>query len=165
MNKAKVSDENFIDFLAATLVNATAMEAQRTNPVGFGEPSHDAYSRLHQRLEPSSDSLWLEVKPEVQMGSGVLVLDDTVLDKAYARKMKLVHRNGKVRMTAWVCMPVNPSSQADLPWLFTGCCGWDFSKKLSRCGNFASVCIIALFFEEIVCFHVFAKFYKVIGLH
>ena len=35
---------------------------------------------------------WLEVKPEVQLGSGVLVLDDTVLDKPYARKMKLVHR-------------------------------------------------------------------------
>ena len=41
MNKAKVLAENFIDFLAATPVNATAMEAQRTNPVGFGEPSHD----------------------------------------------------------------------------------------------------------------------------
>ena len=80
MIKAKVSAENFIDFLAATPVNATAMEAQRTNPVGFG-PSHDAYNRLHHRLEPSSDSLWLEMKPEVQMGSGVLVLDDTVLDK------------------------------------------------------------------------------------
>ncbi len=60
-----------------------AMEAQRTNPVGFGEPSLDAYTRLHPRLEPSSDSLWLEVKHEVQTGSGVLVLDDTVLDKPY----------------------------------------------------------------------------------
>ena len=64
MNQAKVSAENFIDFLAATPVNATAMEAQRTNPVGFGERSHDAYNRLHHRLEPSSDSLWLEVKHE-----------------------------------------------------------------------------------------------------
>ena len=91
MNKPKVSHENFIDFLAATPVHATAMEAQRTNPVGFGESSHDAYIRLHHRLEPSSDSLWLEVKPEVKLGSGVLVLDNTVLDKPYARKMKLVH--------------------------------------------------------------------------
>ena len=40
---------------------------------------------------------WLEVKPEVQLGSGVLVLDDTVLDKPYARKMDMVHsmRSGK----------------------------------------------------------------------
>ena len=64
MNKPKVSAENFIDFLAATPVNATAMEAQRTNPVGSGELSHDTYTRLNHRLEPSSDSLWLEVKHE-----------------------------------------------------------------------------------------------------
>ena len=34
---------------------------------------------------------WLEVKPEVQLGSGVLVLDDTVLDKPYACKIDPVH--------------------------------------------------------------------------
>jgi len=36
VNKAKVTAEDFIDFLVATPVNATAMEAQRTNPVGSG---------------------------------------------------------------------------------------------------------------------------------
>jgi len=42
VNKTKVTAENFIDFLVATPVNATAMEAQRTYPVGSGKPSHDA---------------------------------------------------------------------------------------------------------------------------
>jgi hypothetical protein len=36
VNKPKVTAKDFIDFLVATPVKATAMEAQRTNPVGFG---------------------------------------------------------------------------------------------------------------------------------
>ena len=84
MNKAKVIAEDFIDFLAATPVNATAMEAQRNNPAGSGEASHDAYTRLLHRLEPTNDVLWLEVKAEVCLTSGVLVLDDAALDKPYA---------------------------------------------------------------------------------
>lgn len=91
VNKPRVTAEDFIHFLVATPVNATAIEAQRTNPVGPAEPSHDAYTRLLHRLEPSNDTLWLEVKAEVRLNSGVLVLDDTVLDKPYARKMDLVH--------------------------------------------------------------------------
>jgi putative transposase len=59
VNKPKVTAEDFIDFLVATPVNATAMGAQRTNPVGSGEPSHDAYTRLLHRLEPTNDALWL----------------------------------------------------------------------------------------------------------
>jgi len=72
-------------------VNATAMDAQRTKPVGSVEPSHNAYTLLLHRLEPSNNALWLEVKAEVRLNSGVLVLHDTVLDKAYARKMDQVH--------------------------------------------------------------------------
>ena len=50
VNKPKVTAEVFINFLVATPTNATGMEVQRTNPVGFGEPSHDAYTRLLHRL-------------------------------------------------------------------------------------------------------------------
>ena len=81
MKRAKVAAEDFIDFMVATPVNATAIEAQRTNPVGFFEMSHDAYTHLLQRLELTNDALWLEVKAEVCLTSRVLVLDDTVLDK------------------------------------------------------------------------------------
>jgi hypothetical protein len=58
VNYAKVTAEDFIDFLVATPVNATAMDAQRTNPVGSVEPSHNAYTLLLHRLEPSNDALW-----------------------------------------------------------------------------------------------------------
>ena len=64
------------------------MEAQRNSPVGSSESSDDAYTLQLHRLEPSSYALWLEVKEEVCLFSEVLVLDDTVLDKPYARKMR-----------------------------------------------------------------------------
>jgi hypothetical protein len=100
VKKPQVTAEDFIDFPVATPVNATAMEAERTNPVGSGEPSQYAYTRLLHRLEPTNDVLWLEVKAEVYLTSGVLVLDDTVLDKPYAQKMDLVHHLKETRNPA-----------------------------------------------------------------
>ena len=76
------------------------MEAELTNPVGSGEPSQVAYTRLLHRLEATNDALLLEVNAEVCFTSGVLVLDDTVLDKQYARKMDLVHHLKETRIPA-----------------------------------------------------------------
>ena len=63
------------------------MEIQRTSPVGSG----DSYPWLLQNIKPSNDALRLKVKAEVCLTSGVLVLDDTVLDKPYACKLDPVH--------------------------------------------------------------------------
>lgn len=91
MSQSKVTECQFIDFLIATPSQATAMEAQRTQPDTADPAAHDAYTRLLHRLEPNSDALWAEVQADVRRMSGVLVLDDSVLDKPYARKMELVH--------------------------------------------------------------------------
>ena len=91
MSQRKVTDAQFIDFLIASPLQATATEAQRTQPATPDPAAHDAYTRLLHRLEPDSDALWGEVQPEVRRTTGVLVLDDSVLDKPYARKMALVH--------------------------------------------------------------------------
>ena len=92
MSRAKVTDADLIDFLIATPRHATATEAARTQPAGSPDPAaHDAYTRLLHRLEPDADALWAEVEPDVRRASGVLVVDDSVLDKPYARKMDLVH--------------------------------------------------------------------------
>lgn len=91
MSQPKVVDSQFIDFLIATPSQATATEAQRTQPDSANPAAHDAYTRPLHRLEPASDALWLEAQPEVRRTSGVLALDDTVLDKPYARKMDSVH--------------------------------------------------------------------------
>ena len=89
----KVSDADFIDFLIATPKQATATEAQRTQPAGDPRvaAAHDAYTRLLHRLEPDCQLLWEEVRPDVRLRSGMLVLDDSILDKPYAKKMALVH--------------------------------------------------------------------------
>jgi len=91
MSQAKVTASEFMDFLIATPKQASAMEAQKTQPHTCDPVAHDAYTRLLHRLEPSSEALWIEVQADVGRTSGVLVLDDTVLDKPYARKMELVH--------------------------------------------------------------------------
>jgi len=91
MSSPKVTAVQFIDFLIATPAQATATEAQRTQPETSDPAAHDAYTRLLHRLEPDSETLWNEVQPDVCRTAGVLVLDDSVLDKPYARKMDLVH--------------------------------------------------------------------------
>jgi hypothetical protein len=92
MREAKVNAEQFVDFLVASPRQVTATEAARTQPAGSPAPAaHDAYTRLLHRLEPDSPALWAEVESSVRRAEGVLVLDDTVLDKPYARKMDLVH--------------------------------------------------------------------------
>ena len=91
MSQPKVTESQFIDFLIASPSQATATEAERTQPPSADPAAHDAYTRLLHRLEPDSDALWVEVQPDVRRTTGVLVLDDSVLDKPYARKMALVH--------------------------------------------------------------------------
>jgi len=91
MSHPKVTELEFMDFLIASPLQATATEAQRTQPDSADPAAHDAYTRLLHRLEPDSEALWAEVQSDVRRTSGVLVLDDSVLDKPYARKMELVH--------------------------------------------------------------------------
>ena len=73
---------------------ASATEAARVQPVADHAPAHDAFTRLLACLEPDPDTLWAEVGPLTRRpesaGEAILVVDDTVLDKPYARKMALV---------------------------------------------------------------------------
>ena len=60
---------------------------------------HDAFTRLLRRQPPDTEALWRETQGLVQLEGGVLVLDDTTLDKPYARRMELLtrHWSGKHR--------------------------------------------------------------------
>jgi len=93
MNKAKINEEDYIDFVVASQVSYSCLEAGRVQAVGEGAAAHDAYSRLLQRLEPDATALWQESEGQVAKAKGVLVLDDTTLDKPYAKKMALVTRH------------------------------------------------------------------------
>jgi hypothetical protein len=68
----------------------SSIEAARTHPAEEEAPAHDAHTRLLKRLPPDSEMLWQEVEPLVERKVGVLVIDDTTLDKPYASRMALV---------------------------------------------------------------------------
>ena len=97
MSRPRCTDEDYIDFLIASPKVVSATEAARVQPDRPDAPAHDSFTRLLSRLEPEPDALWRETRPLVRLGGGVLVIDDTVLDKPYARKMDLVanHWSGK----------------------------------------------------------------------
>ena len=89
MNAPKVSDVDYIQFLIAAQRVYTCSEAARCTETA----SHDAYTRLLTRLPPDTAALWQEVEPLIDRGRGLLVVDDTTLDKPYAQKMGLVTRH------------------------------------------------------------------------
>lgn len=91
MNPAKCDDLDYIHFLVASADVFTCTEAARCQPVGENNPSHDAFTRLLQRQPPDTDALWNEVRKIVQPQNGFLVIDDSTLDKPYAKKMDLVY--------------------------------------------------------------------------
>jgi hypothetical protein len=71
-----------------TVVSAT--EAARVQPHRPAAPAHDAFTRLLHRLEPDPQALWAEVQPLIDPSTGVLVIDDSTLDKPRAKHMGLV---------------------------------------------------------------------------
>jgi putative transposase len=99
MNAAKCSATDYIDFLVAAPRAVSATEAARAQPDRPAPPAHDAFTRLLHRLEPDPATLWAEAAPLVRREAGILVLDDSTLDKPYARAMGLVtrHWSGKHR--------------------------------------------------------------------
>lgn len=93
MNAAKCTEYDYINFLVAAQQVFSAVEAARSHPDGEQKAAHDAYTRLLQRLPPDSEALWAEVQGCIGLGSGLLIVDDTTLDKPYARVMALVSRH------------------------------------------------------------------------
>jgi putative transposase len=97
MNAPRCTAEDYIQFLLATPRVCSATEAARVQPDRPDAPAHDAYTRLLHRLEPDPAALWDEVRPLLRTTGGVLVVDDSVLDKPFARHMGLVgyHWSGR----------------------------------------------------------------------
>ena len=93
MNAPKCTEQDYINFLVAAQQVFSTVEAARSHPDSERKPAHDAYTRLLQRLPPDSAALWAEVQPCVERSSGLLVIDDTTLDKPYASQMALVTRH------------------------------------------------------------------------
>jgi putative transposase len=98
MMPAKVDELDNINFLVAAQKTFTCTEASRSQPVAPADsdpgamPAHDSFNRLLERSF-NGDSLWNEARRLVRLDGGVLVMDDSTLDKPYAEKMDLVTRH------------------------------------------------------------------------
>jgi putative transposase len=90
MNAPKVTETEYIQFLIAAQRVYSCVEAERVSPEGA---AHDAYTRLLSRVPPDTEALWEEAKGLVKLNEGVLILDDSTLDKPYAKQIELVTRH------------------------------------------------------------------------
>jgi hypothetical protein len=93
MNPPKVTDEDYINFIIATPRDVTATEAERVQPESKDAPAHDAFTRLLQRLEPDAERLWTDSQKQIDLNSGILVLDDSTLEKPYSEFNALCYRH------------------------------------------------------------------------
>ena len=93
MNAPRATAEQSIQFLIGSPTAVSATEAARSQPHRPKAPAHDAFTRLLHRLEPDPAALWDEVRPLLDPTDGVLVLDDSTLDKPRAKHIHLVGRH------------------------------------------------------------------------
>ena len=96
MSQRACEESDYIEFLLAAQTAFGCVEASRTSPERLRGVAHDAYTRLLTRRPLDPEALWNEaqrvVKDAPQSG-GLLVLDDTTLDKPYSQKIELVSRH------------------------------------------------------------------------
>ena len=102
MNPPKIRDEDYINFIIATPRIVTATEASSCQPESRQRPSHDAFTRLLQRLEPDPETLWTEARTQIDLNTGILVLDDSTLEKPYSPRNALLYRHWSGKQKAVV---------------------------------------------------------------
>ncbi len=93
MNPAKCDEHDYIHFIIAAQRTFSCTEAARCQPSYDAAPSHDAFTRLLTRQPPDTEALWTETRGVVREKEGVLVVDDSTLDKPYSRRIELVSRH------------------------------------------------------------------------
>lgn len=102
MNPPKVTDDDYINFIIATPREVTATEAERVQPESKDAPAHDAFTRLLARLEPDAETLWIEARTQIDLTSGILVLDDSTLEKPFSKFNALCYRHWSGKQKAVV---------------------------------------------------------------
>jgi putative transposase len=102
MNAARCTAEDSIQFLIGGNGRASCVEAARSQPIPGG-PAHDAFTRVLIRQSPDPATVWDEAQHLVERRRGVLVVDDSTLDKPFGRKIAYVQRHwsGKHKRIVW----------------------------------------------------------------
>ena len=94
MNPPKCNEIDSINFWIATQKNYSCLEAGKVHPQDDNSPAHDSLTRLLQRNEPDTSQLFNESKSQVSLKAGILVIDDSTLDKPYAKQVERVTKHG-----------------------------------------------------------------------
>lgn len=99
--RARVCQESdYIEFLLAAQSAFGCVEAAASQPERMKSVAHDAYTRLPTRRPLDPEALWNEaqaVGDQALLQGGLLILDDTTLDKPYAAKIDLASRHWSVK--------------------------------------------------------------------
>ena len=90
MNPPNCDEMDYNNLLIAAQRVFTSTEASHAHPAGEQALAHGAYRRMMKRLLLDSQVLWQEVKKLVNLIKGLLVIDDSTLDKPSATQMALV---------------------------------------------------------------------------
>lgn len=89
MQNQKCSIDLYVDFLIASQKQYSGAELSRVSP----EPmAHDAVSRWLSTEKLTPQLVWQQSRELVKQDKGYLVIDDTLLDKQYARNMALTKK-------------------------------------------------------------------------
>jgi len=89
MQHQKCSLDLYVDFLIASQKQYSGSELSKVSPIDM---SHDSVNRWLAKNKLTPKIVWKESQSMVELKSGYLIIDDTLLDKPYARDMALVKK-------------------------------------------------------------------------
>lgn len=93
MNPRRCNEQDYINFIVAAQYSYSCLEAGRVQPTQPKAPSHDSLTRMLHRNEPNTDDLYTEAQAHIDQKHGLLVIDDSTLDKPYSKHIELVYRH------------------------------------------------------------------------
>ena len=93
MNPPKCTSGNFVNFLISTYQVCSCTEASRCLPAEPVSIAHDSVKRLLERQPHHTGALYEEAQRLIRANEGVLVIDDSTLDKPYSHQIELVTRH------------------------------------------------------------------------
>jgi len=87
VKRSLCTKELYCTFLRVTSQRYSALSLSEVSPI---ELSHDSISRWLSDAHCQPKDIWNEAKAHVLSTSGVLIVDDTILDKSRSEKIELV---------------------------------------------------------------------------
>ncbi len=90
MNSPKCTRNDSINFLVATYQTCFRTEASRCISMEEVSIAHDSVRRLLERQPSHTEALYAEAKSLIRPEEGVLVIDDSTLDKPYSHQVERV---------------------------------------------------------------------------